>query len=60
MTMTTYIGVKSIEAKPMTFGEYNTKRGWPIPDHLDPQRPGYMVRYTDGYESWRPTCKPST
>lgn len=54
MTMTTYIGVKSIEAKPMTFGEYNTKRGWTIPAHLDPQRPGYMVRYADGYESWSP------
>lgn len=54
MPMTTYIGVKSIEAKPMTFGEYNTKRCWPIPAHLDPQRPGYMVRYTDGYESWSP------
>ena len=54
MTMTTYIGVKSIEAKPMTFGEYNTYRGWPIPAHLDPQRPGYLVRYTDGYESWSP------
>lgn len=54
MTMTTYIGVKSIEAKPMTFGEYNTMRGYPIPAHLDPQCPGYMVRYPDGYESWSP------
>lgn len=54
MTMTTYIGVKSIEAKQMTFGEYNTMRGYPIPAHLDPQRPGYLVRYTDGYESWSP------
>lgn len=59
MTMKTYIGVKSIEAKPMNLGEYNAHRGWsvysgsPIPEE-NPQRPGYLVRYADGYENWSP------
>lgn len=54
MTMKNYIGVKSLEAKPMNLGDYNTYRGWPIPADEDPQRPGYLVRYADGYESWSP------
>ena len=54
MTMETYIGVKSLEAKPMSLGEYNKHRGWAIPVDEDPQRPGYLVRYADGYESWSP------
>lgn len=29
--MKTYIGVKKIEAEPMTRGDYNTYRGWQIP-----------------------------
>lgn len=28
--MKTYIGVKKIEAEPMTRGDYNTYRGWQI------------------------------
>ena len=54
MTMTNYIGVKSIEAKPMTFGEYRNHRGWPVPEGMDPNDSGYLVKYTDGYESWSP------
>lgn len=54
MTMTSYIGVKSLEAKPMSLGEYNKHRGWAIPVDEDPRRPGYLVRYADGYESWSP------
>lgn len=53
MTMKSYIGVKSIEAMPMTFGEYNSKRGWPVEDGVS-NKEGYLVRYTDGYESWSP------
>ena len=29
--MQKYIGVKRIEARPMTRGDYNTYRGWQIP-----------------------------
>lgn len=33
--MKTYIGVKKIEAEPMTRGDYNTYRGWQIPTELE-------------------------
>lgn len=49
-----YIGCKSIQAKPMTLGRYNTHRGWTIPQNEDPERPGYLVVYPDGYQSWSP------
>lgn len=52
--MDTYIGVKLIQAAPMTFGKYNTHRGWIIPVDENPGRKGYLVRYPDGYESWSP------
>ena len=52
--MNTYIGVKSIEAKEMTLGDYNTYRGWNIPEDEDPARQGYLVKYSDDYESWSP------
>ena len=34
--MKTYIGVKKIEAEPMTRGDYNTYRGWQIPTDENP------------------------
>ena len=49
-----YIGVKEIDAKPMTRGEYNKYRGWGIPKNEDPAEEGYLVQYPDGYESWSP------
>lgn len=49
-----YIGVKQIEARPMTLGDYNAHRGWKIPSDEDPARPGYLVVYPDGYQSWSP------
>tara|TARA_Y100001968_G_C19154440_1_gene617720 strand:- start:294 stop:722 length:429 start_codon:yes stop_codon:yes gene_type:complete len=62
--MNTYIGRKTIMAKPMTLGEYNTYRGWGIPEDEDPSTEGYLVEYTDGgkanhpdhegYISWSP------
>lgn len=50
----TYIGTKIIKAVPMTLGDYNTYRGWKIPDNEDPMTEGYLVEYPDGYESWSP------
>lgn len=50
--MQKYIGVKRIEARPMTRGDYNTYRGWQIPADEDPADEGYLVKYRDGYESW--------
>lgn len=49
-----YIGVKLIEAEPMTRGEYNGLKGWTIPADENPADEGYVVRYPDGYVSWCP------
>jgi hypothetical protein len=49
-----YIGVKIVEAAPMTRGEYNMYRGWAIPVNENQADDGYLVRYEDGYESWCP------
>lgn len=52
--MESYIGVKKIEAKPMTRGTYNEYRGWTIPENENPADEGYLVKYSDGYISWSP------
>lgn len=53
--MPMYIGTKLVQAKPMSRGEYNAYRGWPIPCDEDQKAEGYLVRYQpDGYESWSP------
>jgi len=49
-----FIGVKLIEAEPMTLGAYNAFKGWKIPEDEDPGREGYKVAYPDGYISWSP------
>ena len=53
--MQQYIGTKIVEATPAV------KKGgkvydltWPIPRSMEPEEPGYRVRYPDGYESWSP------
>lgn len=52
--MEKYIGTKEIQATEMLLGDYNNYRGWKIPDNEDPKRDGYLVRYSDGYQSWSP------
>lgn len=52
--MKQYIGTKMIEAKPMNRGDYNKYRGWTIPEDENPADEGYLVKYSDGYESWSP------
>lgn len=52
--MEKYIGTKTIEAEPMTRGNYNKYRGWTIPADEDPDDEGYLVKYSDGYISWSP------
>lgn len=51
---TRYIGTKLIDAVPMTRGEYNKYRGWTIPEDENPDDEGYLVIYSDSYESWSP------
>lgn len=52
--MKKYVGTKQIEARPMTRGDYNNYRGWQILAEENPADEGYLVRYSDGYESWSP------
>lgn len=52
--MKTYIGVKILDAEPCTFGDYISRRGWVIPPNENPAKPGFYVRYPDGYVSWSP------
>jgi len=74
--MQSYVGTKTLKAKPMTRGEYNAYRGWKTPHDEDPAEAGYLVEYTDGgkpnhhdhagYISWSPkdvfeyTYRPTT
>lgn len=52
--MKKFIGTKMVEAKPMNRGDYNEYRGWQIPADENPADEGYLVKYSDGYESWSP------
>lgn len=49
-----YIGTKVIMAAPMTRGEYNYYRGWEMNEDENPDDEGYLVKYSDNYESWSP------
>lgn len=56
--MKKYIGTKTIEAEPMTLGDFVQKTGKTpygnnIEEHEEAEQ-GYRVRYEDGYESWSP------
>lgn len=55
--MKNYIGIKVIHAEPMTRGIYNEYRGWTIPENENPDDKGYLVKYSDGYESWSPKAQ---
>ena len=50
--MQKYIGVKQVEAKPMTRGDYNDYRGWTVPEDENPNDEDYLVKHSDNYESW--------
>ena len=53
--MDQYIGTKIIEAAPaVRKGGKVYDLTWPIPRSMEPEEPGYRVRYPDGYESWSP------
>lgn len=52
--MEKFIGIKKIEAEPMTRGAYNEFRGWKIPENENPSDEGYIVKYSDDYISWSP------
>lgn len=62
--MSQYIGVKLINAIPMSRLEYNQFRGWELPADENGDDPGFLVEYVDGgkantiafkgYVSWSP------
>ena len=52
--MERYIGVKEVEAREMTLGEYNKYKGWEMPLDENPFKEGYLVKYDTGYISWCP------
>ena len=52
--MQKYVGVKLVEAAPMTRGDYNIMRGWTIPADEDPNDEGYQVVHSSGYVTWCP------
>lgn len=62
--MQTFIGIKIINAKPMTRLEYNQFRGWELPADENGDDEGFLVEYIDGgkantaeyagYVSWSP------
>ena len=59
-----FITTRSVQAKPMNRQEYNTLRGWQLPDNERPDDDGYLVVNSgvternvdgfDGYVSWLP------
>lgn len=62
--MKSYIGTKTLNAKPMNRLDYNTVHGWTVPTDENGADEGYIVEYTDGgkpnhadfsgYISWSP------
>jgi hypothetical protein len=62
--MKTYTGTKILQATPMSRADYNTYRGWQLPENENGADDGYLVEYTDGgkgndtrhagYISWSP------
>ena len=62
--MKRYLGVKMVNAEPMTRQAYNDFRGWDLPSGEDGDDAGYLVEYLDGgkantekydnYVSWSP------
>lgn len=55
--MQKFIGVRLVDAQPMTRGEYNTLRGWTLPADEDPKDPGYLVRAKSGQTNWFPQAE---
>jgi hypothetical protein len=52
--MKKYIGVKMVEAEPMSRFDYCESRGWNVPLDESPMDDGYLIKYPDGYVSWSP------
>ena len=52
--MSNFIGVKLVDAEPITLGAYNALRGWGLPTDENYDEPGYFIKYPDDYVTWCP------
>lgn len=52
--MKRYLGNFVLYALSLTLGEYNSKRGWQIPEGENPDAEGYMTETEEGHISWQP------
>ena len=49
-----FIGTKLIEAEQMNLADFNKLKGLDMPVNEDPNKEGYLVKYSDSYISWSP------
>lgn len=49
-----FIGTKLIEAEQMNLADFNKLKGLDMPANEDPNKEGYLVKYSDSYISWSP------
>lgn len=49
-----YVGIEEVTAQPMTRGEYNSHRGWTVPQGEDPSDQGYIVHRHNNHTNWIP------
>lgn len=52
--MSNFIGVKLVDAEPITLGAYNVLRGCGLPTDGNYDEPGYFIKYPDDYVTWCP------
>lgn len=52
--MSSFIGVKLVDAEPITLGAYNALRGWGLPTNENYDEPGYFIKHPDDYVTWCP------
>lgn len=52
--MSNFIGVKLVDAEPITLGAYNALRGWGLPTDGNYDEPGYFIKHPDDCVTWCP------
>ena len=52
--MSNFIGVKLVDAEPITIGAYNALRGWGLPTDGNYDEPGYFIKHPDDCVTWCP------
>ena len=52
--MSNFIGVKLVDAEPITLGAYNALRGWGLLTDGNYDEPGYFIKHPDDCVTWCP------